>query len=290
MRSILRSVQAPVALLLSAMAACAQRSMGPSAPTALEPPGSANTIFSEDFESGTLSAWQDGVDPARQRVVTDPGAAQSGSRYLSVTYPAGLDGGWLTRFFMPGYDSMYVSYYVRLAANWEGGTKLVALYGSRIDNQWSGFGKAGVCPNGTDFFAAMVITENSGSPGPVRFYTYYPGMAREPGGTACFGRFGDGTGSERGVVAADYGAPVTLTHEAWHHVEFWVSLNTPGRADGRQVFWIDGEQRGSWSGLSFRTSAVLRLNAVQLSFNSGATGVAHTQELDVDNLVVRAGP
>src|SRR3989449_8399692 len=37
-------------------------------------------------ESGTLAAWPDGVDPRRQRVVTDPGFAQSGSRYLEVTY------------------------------------------------------------------------------------------------------------------------------------------------------------------------------------------------------------
>src|SRR2546425_9803860 len=129
-----------------------------------------DTVFAEDFESGTLAAWPDGVDPRRQRVVADRSVAQSGSHYLEVTYLAGGDGGWLTRFFMPGYDSLYVSYYVRFPADWQSGTKLIALYGSRTDNRWSALGKAGMCPNGTDFFTAMLVTEQTGSPGPTRFF------------------------------------------------------------------------------------------------------------------------
>ena len=60
-------------------------------------------------------------------------------------------------------------------------------------------------------------------------------------------------------------------------------------ADGRQAFSVDGAEWGSWAGLSFRTSPNLRLNAVQLTFNTGATGVAQEQEIDVDNVVVRSG-
>src|SRR5260370_5350875 len=48
----------------------------------------ADTVFAEDFESGTLAAWRDGVDPTRQRGVTDPTSAQAGSQYLAVDYPA----------------------------------------------------------------------------------------------------------------------------------------------------------------------------------------------------------
>ncbi len=240
-------------------------------------PVNVDTVFAEDFESGTLAAWQDGVDPARQRVVTAPGLAESGRHYLEVTYPAGSDGGWLTRFFMPGYDSVYVSYYVRFPPTWRGGTKLVALYGSRIDNRWSAFGKAGICPNGTDFFAAMLVTEQGGDPGPAKFYTYYPAMTREPDGVTCWGRYGDGT--ER------YASPLTLTPGVWHHVEFWVKLNTPGQNNGIQTFWLDGVVR-SWSGLSFRSSPMLCLNAVQLTFNRGMSGGPTTEQLDVDDIIV----
>src|SRR5688572_21969805 len=37
-------------------------------------------VFAEDFETGGLAAWPDGVDPTRQQVMTGPAFAQSGSR------------------------------------------------------------------------------------------------------------------------------------------------------------------------------------------------------------------
>jgi polysaccharide lyase-like protein len=261
-----------IALLaaLSLNQSCTTRDAGVALPQ-------GDTVFVEDFESGTLAAWSDGVNPTLQRVVTDSSVAQSGSRYLDVTYAVGGDGGWLTRFFMPGYDSLYVSYYVYFPASWRGGTKLLGLYGSRTDNQWSGFGKAGVCPTGTDFFIAMVVTEATGDPGDARFYTYYPAMAREGDGVTCWGRYGDGTET--------YVPPLTLSPGVWHHVEFWVKLNAPGQSDASQILWIDGVQRAMWSGFSFRSGAELRLNAVQLSFNRGVAGGPVEQHLYVDHLV-----
>ena len=240
--------------------------------------GSSDAIFAEDFESGTLDAWPDGVDPNRQRVMTGSEFAQSGRHYLEVTYPAGGDGGWLTRFFLPGYDSLYVSYHVRLPSDWVGGTKLIGLFGARTDDQWSASGKAGACPTGSDFFIAMVVTEPTGDPGPTRFFTYYPTMTREPDGVTCWGRYGDGTET--------YVEPLTLSRGVWHHIEFMVKLNTPGESNGRQELWIDGVRRGSWSGLAFRSSTALRLNAVQLTFNRGISGGPAAQKLWVDNLVV----
>lgn len=237
-----------------------------------------DTVFAEDFESGTLAVWQDGVDPSRHHIVTDSLEAQSGRRFLRVMYPAGGDGGWLTHFLLPGYDSLYVSFYVRLRRDWRGGTKLVALYGSRSDDQWSAMGKAGICPRGSDFFATMLIAEVSGDPGPIRFYSYYPAMAREPDGVTCWGRFGNGT--------EQYTAPLTLSRGDWHHLEFWVKLNEPGLENAAQQFWIDDTLRGTWAGFSFRKTGNLRLNSVQLTFNRGIAGGPTTETLDVDHLVV----
>lgn len=260
-----------LALCLLAGAGCGSRGATP-------PAQRGGVIFADDFESGRLAAWQDGVDTTRQHIVTDSGGAQSGRRYLAVTYVAGGDGGWLTRFFMPGYDSLYVSYYVRFPAGWQGGTKLIALYGSRTDDQWSALGKAGTCPNGTDFFATMLITEAGGNPGPTRFYTYFPAMAREADGVTCWGRYGDGTET--------YTPPLTLTTGAWHHVELWVRLNTPDQDNAAERFWIDGVERGRWAGFRLRTGAVLRLNAVQLTFNRGIGGGPVAEEMDVDDVQV----
>jgi hypothetical protein len=236
--------------------------------------GRIQTIFAEDFESGALSAWSDASIPSHLRIVSDRSLAQSGSRYLAVSYPAGGDAGWLTRMLKSGYTRLYASYYVRIPNDWSGGTKLIAFYGSQMDNRWSAFGKAGICPNGGDFFAAMLVAEANLS---TRFYTYYPAMAREPDGVTCWGRFGD-----RSVL---YVPPLTLSRNIWHHVEFLVALNTPGEANARQTFWIDGVLRGRWSGLSFRDSSSLQLNSVQLTF-SVSGGVPQSQELYIDNLVI----
>jgi len=208
-----------------------------------------DTVLVDDFEADGLTAWVDGVDLARHRIVTDSAGAQSGRRYLEVTYVAGGDGGWLTRFFMPGYDSLYVSYYVRFPAGWQGDTKLIGLYGSRTDDQWSALGKAGTCPTGSDFFATMLVAEAAGNPAPMRFYTYYPAMAREP----------------------------------------WLGntkLNAPDQANAAQTLWLDGVQRGTWSGISLRRTRDLRLNALQLSFNRGTLGGVLAQRLQVDHLIV----
>jgi hypothetical protein len=274
MRTLVISFAAvAIAVVLPSCDAAADRpGAGPSLATSQREP-----VFTEDFESGTLAAWQDGIDPARHRVVNDAASAQSGRHYLAVTYPPGRDGGWLTRFLPPGYDSLQVSYYVRFPADWYGGTKLIAFYGSRADDQWSAFGKAGLCPNGSDFFASMVVAEATGDPGPTRFYSYYPAMRREPDGRTCWGRFGDGSET--------YSQPLTLTKGVWHRIELSVTLNVPGRADARQRFWIDGVERGSWSGFSFRDSEALRLNAVQLTFS--AEGGSQPRERDVDSISVR---
>jgi hypothetical protein len=124
-------------------------------------------LFADDFESGTLDAWQDGINPSLHRVVRASNA-QSGSHYLAVSFPA----------------------------SWNGGTKLVAFYGSSLQCCW-------------------LKTETD-----------------------------------------------------------------PNRTFRRS------RSRGSWSGLSFRDTPALRLNAVQLTF-SVTGGVPHPQELHVDNLVVR---
>jgi len=274
-----------VSVIASSLVACNHTLSGPSSPSGVQVQGlgtsTGETLFTEDFESDSLGQWQDGLDPTRHRIVTDA-SAQSGSHYLSVTYPNGRDGGWLTRFFMPGYDTMYVSFYVRFPTSWRGGTKLVGLYGSRTDDQWSAFGKAGICPKGTDFFDAMLITEPTGDPGPLRFYTYYPLMFRDTSdGVSCWGRYNDITNREATYTLN------TLSTGTWHRVEFQVQLNNPGQSNGRQVFWIDGAQGAIWPGISFRDTDILKLNAVQLSFSYGASGVPQTMTLDMDNIVVR---
>ena len=235
-----------------------------------------DTVWAEGFESGSFAPWGDRGEPQNHAIITDAARAQSGSRFLEITYPANADGGWLTRFFMPGYDTIYVSYWMKLEPGWVGGSKMILLWGSRTDNQWSAAGTSGVCPNGTDFFKLVVTIDSAAPPGPVAFYTSWPAMPRESDGVTCFGR-----NSSTGTT---YTQPRSISVGTWHHVEFVAALNTPGQSNFVQKFWIDGTLRGEWTGLSVRTSTILRLNAFTLS-NSSA-GVSALRRQLVDNILI----
>jgi hypothetical protein len=142
-------------------------------------------IFCEDFEQGDLAQWEDGYDPARHQITSAATNVYHGQRALEVTYPAGGDGGWLTRWFMPGYEEVHARVYVQFEQDWQASTKLFAFYGNRLDNRWSGFGKAGMRPNGTDFFYTALITTNwyrQPDPGEVIFYAYFPDMQQSADG------------------------------------------------------------------------------------------------------------
>ncbi len=233
----------------------------------------APPLFQEDFESGTLTKWDDGADPAVHRIITDATLARSGSRALAVTYPAGGEGSWLTKFLLPGYESVHVSYWIRFPAAWRGGTYLLGVYGSRRTNQWSAHGKVGVCPTGDDFFNSFVFAD-VGDPGPLRFSTYHLDMPRT--GTQCSGDVG---------LPTTYKGQGILTRNAWHRVEFFVQANTPGQANGVQRMWIDGTLRGEWTGLRFRNTTNLVISSIQL-LQYAPTPVAQTQTLYVDDVVV----
>jgi len=244
--------------------------------TVSAPAGAAlDTVFFEGFEANSFATWDDRGREGNQSIVTSE--HHSGSRALRIALPAGSDGGWLSKFFLPGYDSLYVSMWVKLQSPWDGPTKFVSLTGSRTDNVWSAIGTAGKCPTGTDFFVAGVTMDQAGNGTRfTRFYDYYPSMPRESDGTTCYGSFGTSEG-------ATYASNTSIPAGDWHQLEYWIKLDAPGDSDSEQVFWLDGVQIGDWNGISFRTSTVLRLNTVTITASRGG-GTA--QVMYVDDLLV----
>lgn len=234
-------------------------------------------IFCEGFESGTLGLWQDGVDSSRHRVTAADSDVVSGQRSLEVVYPAGADGRWMTRWFMPGYDHVFARIYVRLQPGWRCGgncTKLIAFYANRVDDRWSGFGKAGIRPTGQDYFYAGLATSNwhrQPDPGEIIFYSYHPEMRQAKDGHF-WGNFSYQDDPRE-----------ALRPGRWYCLEFEVQANKPGQHDGYQKMWIDGVLKGGVSGIRWRDSADVRINAFQLTF-SGAVPV--TQRMWMDDIVV----
>src|SRR5262249_19441152 len=60
-------------------------------------------------------------------------------------------------------------------------------------------------------------------------------------------------------------------------------LNTVGQSDGVQRMWLDGQLAGEWTGLTFRTDAVLQLNSLMLD---GFAGAPQTQHLYIDDVSI----
>jgi len=256
--------------------------------TALPPSGTIDTLYRDDFESGSLN-WDDSAGGATHLVVADASFAYSGSHYLKILYPVGVNGGGsLSKFLLPGYTKAYLRYRMRIPGNFVGGTKLIMFRGSDPANVWASFGVAGSCPNGTNWFLANVVARDQTTL-PLRFYSYYPGMHTEPDGTTCWGRYGDSY-DPGGASAnpASYFSPLDVTRDVWHTVEFEVQLNDPGQANGVQRFWLDGVLRGEWRNFVFRTTSTLRITAFTLesSMNETQGGSPQNEEMYVDDILV----
>ena len=233
-------------------------------------------IFCEDFENVVLPGiWEDGYNPSLHSITTVPANVYRGQSALQATFPGGTAGaGWLTKWFMPGYDHTFARLYLKLDPSWQCGpdlcTKIMVFYGNRHDNQWSGFGQAGICPSGTDYYYAGIATALP-TPGNFIFYSYFPGMPKQPDGTTCWG------------TNTQFAPPTTIQPGIWTCLEFEVQANTPGSADGFERVWINDVLKGEVLNMRWRDTTNLQTNAFQLSFSASSAISSH---MWIDNIVV----
>jgi hypothetical protein len=254
-----------------ALAALVLRGQTPSGPR----PGPRDTIiFQDGFESGDLSPWAQLPDNARYRISTEPARAHSGTHSLQALYTPTNTYGMITRWFMPGYDEVYVRFYVMFENGFQNpGMHFCVLAGNRIDDRSSASGKPGVVPNGTDFFYAGLDPEYV--PGdsvlrPFHFYTYHPDMT---------GRYGN--------RFYQTSPKIPLVGGRWQEVVFHVRLNTPGKHDGSQTLWIDGVKKIDVRNMRWRTTTDLRLNQVRFdNWMSSDAPPSKTQFIWVDDVTV----
>ncbi len=221
----------------------------------------AAVIFADDFEAGTLGQGWDEVGNKRGRVLRfeDPGEGTGlGKRCLRVEAHVGEDtGGGLTKWFESA-DTLFIRFYTKFAADCDYVHHFVTLRANRGlsgGDRWSGFGGAGLKPEGTDRFSTAIEPwgdwGRNPPPGRWNFYSYWHEME--------VSRDGKYWGNAFSVPAA----PV-IVRDRWICVEFMLQHNTPGQADGAQAFWIDGRLQGHWKGISWRKTAGLRANALTL--------------------------
>jgi len=275
-RNALLSCSPAIVLFVSLAAFIAlDRAYGASAEPICSTPA---VIFCDDFENEILpGVWQDGYDPALHTITSDLTNVYKGGKAFQATYLAGSDGGFLTRWFMPGHDHAYARLYMKIETGWQCGnncTKIFAFYGNRIDNQWSGFGKAGSRPNGTDWFYTALVTLNwymQPDPGELIFYSYFPEMTQAPDGMYWGNFFFQNDRRE------------ALQPGRWYCLELELQANTPGARDGFQRMWIDGLFKGEVLNMRWRDTTDVRINAFQLTFSGAVTA---TKRVWIDNIVV----
>ncbi len=215
--------------------------------------GQSDVFFQEDFESGTFAKWSK----------TSRLDNQTGNVRIIEGFVPGLGGSKIARFtafagaspakvdlrynFKPGYNEVYARWYVKYENDFDQGDLMHApglIAGS--DNWRSDF-----LPNGHDAFSVFLdIWSDWGKnapPGKLMLYTYYPDMERYPDGHYW------GTFFPRQPQ-------VQIFTDRWYCLEMMVKANTPGKKDGEQAFWVDGEKMGHWKGLRFRDTSSLKID------------------------------
>jgi hypothetical protein len=223
--------------------------------------GNPQVVFADNFETGNLGDGWDEIGnkggKVLQLVVPEAGTGL-GKRCLRVEAHLGQDtGGGLTKWFEPA-DTLFIRFYTRFDSGCDYVHHFVTLRANkslRGGEKWSGFGGAGLKPEGSERFSTAIEPwGNWGrwpAPGRWNFYSYWHEMEQS--------RDGKYWGNSFGVPTAP-----AIPRDRWICVEFMLKHNTPGRPDGEQAFWIDGALLGHWKGINWRKTEQLRANALTL--------------------------
>ena len=145
--------------------------------------GHADVVFADDFESGALGEGWDETGNKDGKVLSyaPPGKDTGlGGRCLRVEAHLGQDmGGGLTKWFEPA-DPVFIRFYTRFDEGCDQVHHFVTLRankGLRGGDKWSGFGGAGLKPEGQGRFSTAIEPwGNWGAwtpPGRWNFYSYW---------------------------------------------------------------------------------------------------------------------
>lgn len=242
-------------------------------------------LFADDFESGEMGAkWDETSNRDQQSLAwVDESASNPdiGIRSLQVTARLkSSTGGGFTKWFESS-DRLFVRFYTKFHPDCDYVHHFCTLRANKSlqgGERWSGFGGAGLLPDGDSRFSTAIEPWGNwgewAPPGQWNFYSYWHTMNPSP----------DKKYWGNGFRPKSQG---NIKRGEWVCVEFMLVHNTPGKPDGEQAFWIDGELRGHWRGLNWRTSPTLMANAFTLE--SYVTDRWTKQEVNIvyfDNVVI----
>ena len=288
MRARLYGVVVVLILLSGALSAQGKSRLG----LATEYPGDKGitdhdaVIFADGFESGDISAWNGGNRREKEHpviVISDPHNVHTGRYAARANYIKGeSQAGGISHAFLPGYDEIYVRWYVKFSRNFvvENDLHHQRIQGrrSRGERKWV---SAGSRPKGDDAFSAGVdaYTRWKRHPGAgyFHFYSYFPTMKAHGDGRY----WGNTDGPEE---------PIMIKPDTWYCVEHRCKVNTitpEGKVgeNGEEELWVNGTRQILVKGRVWRTSDILMCNAVSMGFWM-TKPPEQDQQMWVDDVVV----
>lgn len=220
----------------------------------------ADVIFADGFETGKMGERWDETGNKNGKVLSfaDPSLPELGKRCIRVEAHLKDDtGGGLTKWFQPA-ATVFIRFYTKFAPECDYVHHFVTLRANKSlhgGDKWSGFGGAGLKPEGAERFSTAIEPwgdwGRNPPPGRWNFYSYWHEMTAS--------RDGKYWGNSFSVPEV----PV-IPKDRWICVEFMLKHNTPGKPDGEQAFWIDGALLGHWKGINWRKSESIKANALTL--------------------------
>ena len=276
-----------------------------------------NVVFTENFEEGTLAAvlarWESVQKSDIMSLVPDTPLLSSGSKSILLAHVEGENSGYLYRRLLPGYNQLYVRFYVKFATDCHLIHHFVHMGGYNPSTPWP-MGGAGDRPVGDDRLTTGV--EPMGSTWRWDFYSYWMEMRswQTP----------EGVPDPENPNPAYYGndfindSDLSVVRGEWICVELMMKMNNPTTArNGEQAIWINGQlwqengqitsylgegfpngywQNDSWlpnpgsgpfEGYRWRSVEALKLNFLwMLAYITTATDPGHINNIWFDDIVV----
>jgi hypothetical protein len=201
-----------------------------------------NVVFIENFEEGALSLvldrWEAVQNSDIMSLVPDTPPPSSGNHSILFahveTVPAET-GGYLYRRLLPGYDHLYLRFYVKFASDCHLIHHFVHMGGYNPSTPWPQ-GGAGSRPVGNERFTTGV--EPMGSTWRWDFYSYWMEMRswQTPQG--------EPDGRPNPYYGNDFinDSDLTAARGEWICVELMMKMNYPTtERNGEQAIWINGQ-------------------------------------------------
>ena len=243
-----------------------------------EEPTPRGNVYANDFDGSPLGTYtreralaefpdvdQYLVYNDAAQVVAGPEAFAGRSMRVEVFDGTIGRGSMNIKFRIPGggYDDLYTSFMYTTSPNFKTNTggKLNALAGAAYSTKYS----QGGCLEDGEFNSKPHL---SGSGQGTHNYSFFYGMKNRCGGGTGFWWDGaDGSSSNSGPN-------INSAHGVWHHIEYRIKVNTPGKADGILQTWHDGELVLSNTSMMWRKTDAHNVERAKLqAFVSGGNEI-----------------